>query len=153
MIPRDEKDIPDISDEIRKHPVTTIIEELDCFAPRRVIRMEYSGPNIREVAKRAPRILREGMMITGTNTFIDDYYVDVTAFRSGVLGIDDAERVAHFFEQDANGRLFLWIRIDYQYCNFHWVYCFGTPLEIAGACGFCNPFFFNDLISSTIFEI
>jgi len=71
-------DVPDISARIKKTPVTTIVEEMDCFAPRRFITINYSGPNVREIARKASRILRRGMMITGTNTFIDDYYVDVT---------------------------------------------------------------------------
>jgi len=89
--------VPDISSYIKKSRVTTVIEEMDCFSPRRVITIEYSGSNIREVARRAPRILREGMMITGTRTFIDDYYVDVTdpnnivfhIFWHGYRGFDD----------------------------------------------------------------
>lgn len=97
MTYKEEKGPPDISDILRKTPVTKIIEELDCFTPSRVIRIEYSGPNIRQVAKRAPRILREGMMITGTRTYIDDYFVDVTdpnnisfhIFWHGVRGMDN----------------------------------------------------------------
>jgi len=102
-------DIPDISNIIKKQPITTVIEELDCFAPRRVITIEYSGPNIREVARRAPRILREGMMITGTRTYIDDYYVDVT---------DPNNIVFHIFwhgTRDMDGRteMFGWIRLKH----------------------------------------
>lgn len=108
-MPGDEKEIPDISDIIRKHPVKTIIEENECFAPRRVIRIEYSGPNIREIARRAPRILREGMMITGTKTFIDDYYVDVT---------DPNNIVFHIYwhgirDMDGRTSMFGWIRLKH----------------------------------------
>jgi len=78
MYVEDKTGVPDISSTIRKTPITTIVEEMDCFTPRRYITIEYSGPNIREIARNSPRILKEGMMITGTNVFIDDYYVDVT---------------------------------------------------------------------------
>jgi hypothetical protein len=96
-----EDEIPNISKELAKAPVTTIIEENDCFAPRRVIRIEYSGPNIRQIVRRAPRILREGMMITGTRVYIDDYYVDVTdpnsitfhIFWHGERGFDDKSKM------------------------------------------------------------
>ena len=103
MIPKGE-DVPDISDVIKSTPVTSIIEENDCFAPRRVVRMEYSGPNVREVARKAPRVLREGMMITGTRTYIDDYYVNVTdpnnivfhIFWHGTRGMDEKTEMLGF---------------------------------------------------------
>jgi len=110
MFVEDKKtDIPDISDIMRRNIVTTVIEELDCFTPRRVIRIEYSGPNIREVARRAPRILREGMMITGTRTYIDDYYVDVT---------DPNNIVFHIFwhgdrSMDDKTKMLGWIRLKH----------------------------------------
>jgi hypothetical protein len=77
-VEKKKSDVPDISSYIKKTPVTTIVEEMDCMTPRRFITIEYSGPNIREIARKSPRILKQGMMITGTNVFIDDYYVDVT---------------------------------------------------------------------------
>jgi len=94
---REGEDIPDISGELAKHPVVKIIEDVDCFSPRRVVSIDYSGPNIRDIVRRAPRILRLGMMITGTRTYIDDYYVDVTdpnnikfhIFWHGIRGFDD----------------------------------------------------------------
>jgi len=109
MIPKDEKDIPDISDIIRKTPVTKIIEENDCFAPRRVVRIEYTGSNIREVARQAPRLLKEGMMITGTRTFIDDYFVDVT---------DPNNIVFHIYwhgirNMDDRTSMFGWVRLKH----------------------------------------
>jgi hypothetical protein len=96
-----EEDIPDISKELAKHPVVRIVEDVDCFAPRRVISIDYSGPNIREIVKQAPRVLRRGMMITGTRTYIDDYYVDVTdpnnirfhIFWHGIRGWDDKSQM------------------------------------------------------------
>lgn len=102
-------EVPDISDLIKKTPVKTIIEEVDCFAPRRVVVIEYSGPNIREIARRAPRILREGMMITGTRTYIDDYYVDVT---------DPNNIVFHIFWHGTRGMdgrttMFGWVRLKH----------------------------------------
>ena len=110
MYVEDKKDdIPDISSYIRKTPVTRIYEEMDCFTPRRVITVEYSGPNIREIARKSPRILREGMMITGTRTYIDDYYVDVT---------DPNNIVFHIFwhgyrEFDGRSRMWGWIRLKH----------------------------------------
>lgn len=102
-------EIPDIRSHIRKTTVTKIYEEMDCFTPRRVIRMEYSGPNIREVARRAPRILREGMMITGTRTFIDDYFVDIT---------DPNNIVFHIFWHgyrgfDGRSKMWGWVRLKH----------------------------------------
>jgi hypothetical protein len=75
---KEDNSVPDISDIIKKARVNTIIEDLDCFAPKRVVTMEYSGPNVRQIVKASPRILRAGMLISGTRTYIDDYYVDVT---------------------------------------------------------------------------
>jgi hypothetical protein len=102
-------EIPDISSYIRKAPVTKIVEELDCFTPRRFITIEYSGQNVREVARQAPRILRRGMMITGTRVFIDDYYVDVT---------DPNNIVFHIFwhgyrEFDDKSKMWGWVRLKH----------------------------------------
>jgi hypothetical protein len=69
---------PDISKELAKTPVTSIIEEVDCFKPKRVITIQYSGPNIRDIVRRAPGIIQAGMKTTGTRTYIDEYYIDVT---------------------------------------------------------------------------
>jgi hypothetical protein len=65
---------PDISKEIAGATITKIIEDVDCFAPRPRITMQYSGPNIRAIVKRAPEILRDGMRITGLKTYIDEYF-------------------------------------------------------------------------------
>ena len=105
----DTEKAPDISSYIRKAKIETIIEENDCYAPRRVVRIEYSGPNIRQIARQAPRILKEGMMITGTRTYIDDYYVDVT---------DPNNIVFHIFwhgirEFDGRSKMFGWIRLKH----------------------------------------
>ncbi len=110
MFVEDKKtEIPDIRPHIRKTPVTRIYEEADCFTPRRVVRMEYSGPNIREVARRAPRILREGMMITGTRTFIDDYFVDVTDPNNIVFHI-----FWHGFRSfDGRSTMWGWVRLKH----------------------------------------
>jgi len=75
---REKDEVPDISKELAKAPTVKIVEEVDCFTPRRVIRIKYSGPNIRKIVKQAPRILRQGMMISGTRIYIDEYYIDVT---------------------------------------------------------------------------
>jgi len=69
---------PDISKELSKSPVTMIIEDMDCFSPRRTITVKYSGPNIRNIIKNAPGILQTSMRITGQRTFLDEYYADVT---------------------------------------------------------------------------
>ncbi len=101
MYNEEEGKIPDISKELAKSPVVKIIEDVDCFIPRRVISIDYSGPNIRKIARKAPRVLRLGMMISGTRVYIDDYYVDVTdpnnirfhIFWHGVRGFDDKSRM------------------------------------------------------------
>jgi len=110
MYQEDKKtDIPDISSKIRKTPVTTIVEELDCFTPRRFITVEYSGPNIREIARKSPTILKQGMMITGTNVFIDDYYVDVTDPNNVVFHI-----FWHGFRgMDNKSAMWAWIRLKH----------------------------------------
>lgn len=75
---REEEGPPDISKELAKSPIITIVEEYDCFVPRRVIRIGYSGPNIREIIRQAPRVIQRSLRISGTAVFIDEYYVDVT---------------------------------------------------------------------------
>ena len=66
---------PDISKELAKPKITTFIEEFECFTPRRVITIGYSVPNIKEIIRRIPRMIQRGLRISGTNTFIDEYYV------------------------------------------------------------------------------
>ena len=75
---REDKEVPDISKELSKSKVTRIIEEIDCFKPRRTITVQYSGPNIREIVRQSPRMIQLGMKTTGTKTYIDEYYIDVT---------------------------------------------------------------------------
>ncbi len=106
---KDDDSVPDISDIIRKAKVKKIIEEMDCFSPKRMVSMEYSGPNVRQIVKASPRILRAGMLISGTRTYIDDYYVDVT---------DPNNIVFHIFwhgtrEFDLFSKMFGWIRLKH----------------------------------------
>jgi len=68
---------PDIDDEIASTPITKIIEDVDCFAPRPRITIDYNGPNIRTIVKKAPEILRDSMRITGLKTYIDQYFCTV----------------------------------------------------------------------------
>ena len=72
------KKVPDIRKELSKSPVTTIIEDMDCFSPRRTITVKFTGPNIRNIIKNAPKILQTSMRTTGQRTFLDEYYVDLT---------------------------------------------------------------------------
>lgn len=109
MYVENKDEIPDISDLVKKSTITKVIEDLDCFASRRVIVIEYSGPNIREIAKRAPKILQAGMLISGTHTYIDDYYVDVT---------DPNNIVFHIFWHgdkgfDEKSTMWGWIRLKH----------------------------------------
>jgi hypothetical protein len=69
-----EEDIPDISKEIAAAPIKKIVEAIDCFSPRPRITIEYSGPRIREIVKKAPGIIMRGMRITGLMTYIDEYF-------------------------------------------------------------------------------
>ena len=68
---------PDISEELAKTQVTRIVEEFDCNTPRRNITIEYSGPNIRKIVKKMPDVLKTGLRTSGTNVFLDQYYVTV----------------------------------------------------------------------------
>ena len=87
---------PDISGELAKTHIRTIIEDLDCVVPRRVLYITYSGPNIKQIVSKGPDILKGAMMITGTRTYIDEYYVDRTdpnnvvfhIFWHGIRGFD-----------------------------------------------------------------
>jgi len=72
------EEAPDIRKELRETPVTTIIEDVDCFSPRRTITVKYTGPNIRKIVNSVQSIIRTSMRITGQNTFLDEYYVDLT---------------------------------------------------------------------------
>jgi len=69
---------PDISKELSKIPVVKIIEDMDCFSPRRTITLKYTGPDIRKIVNSVRGIIMKGMRITGQHTFLDEYYVDVT---------------------------------------------------------------------------
>jgi hypothetical protein len=69
---------PDISAEIAGATITKIYEDVDCFAPRPRITIDYTGPNIRAIVKKTPEILRDGMRITGLKTYIDEYFCTVT---------------------------------------------------------------------------
>jgi hypothetical protein len=69
--------VPDISEELAKTQVTSIIEEFDCNTPRRYITIEYSGPGIRKIVKSMPGVLKNGLRTSGTNVFLDQYYVTV----------------------------------------------------------------------------
>ena len=69
---------PDISKELKKSPVTTIIEDMDCFSPRRTITVHFAGPDIRKIVQNVPKILQTSMRITGQRLFLDEYYVDLT---------------------------------------------------------------------------
>ena len=69
-----EEDVPDISKEIANAPVTKIVEQIDCFSPRPRVIINYSGPKIRDIVKKAPGIIMRGMRITGLSTFIDEYF-------------------------------------------------------------------------------
>jgi hypothetical protein len=109
MMNKEDEEIPDITEELVASPVTKILEDVDCFMPRRVISIEYSGPNIKQVVSAASRILRAGMLITGTRTYIDDYYVDVTdsnniRFHIYWHGIRDF---------DARTKMWGWIRLKH----------------------------------------
>ncbi len=72
------EEVPDISEELAKAPTVRIVEELDCFTPRRVIRIKYSGPDIRKIVGQATPILQKAMRVGGTHVFTDDYYIDTT---------------------------------------------------------------------------
>jgi len=74
---REEK-APEIEEDLKRAKVKAIIEELDCFEPRRIIKIKYSGPRVKDIIKRAPRIIREAMRITGTKVYLDSYFVDTT---------------------------------------------------------------------------
>lgn len=109
MFRKEDEKIPDISKELATSPVTSVIEEMDCFSPRRTITIEYSGPNIKQVVKRAPGILKKGMMITGTRTYIDDYFIDTT---------DPNNVVFHIFwhgirDFDERTKMWGWIRLKH----------------------------------------
>jgi len=69
--------IPDISKELSKSPVTSIVEEIDCLAPRRNITIGYSGPNIREIVKKVQEIITRGMNVNPLATNLDEYYLYV----------------------------------------------------------------------------
>lgn len=69
---------PDITKELKKTPVVKIIEDIDCFSPRRTMIIKFSGPDIRKIIKNVPKILQISMRITGQRTFLDEYYVDLT---------------------------------------------------------------------------
>jgi hypothetical protein len=109
MLNKEDEKIPDISEEIAATPVTKIIEDVDCFMPRRVITLEYSGPNIKQIVSAASRILRAGMYISGTRTFLDDYYVDVT---------DSNKIIFHIYwhgirDFDSFTKMWGWIRLKH----------------------------------------
>lgn len=69
---------PDISAEIAKTPKFAIIEEDDCFAPRREVSISYTGANIRKIVKSIPKIITDSLRVTSTNVFLDEYYLDNT---------------------------------------------------------------------------
>jgi hypothetical protein len=72
-----EEDVPDISKKLAETHVTSIVEEIDCFSPRRKIIIGYSGPNIKEIVKKAQGIITRGMDINPLDTNLDQYYLDV----------------------------------------------------------------------------
>lgn len=69
---------PEIRAELAKSPKVAIIEEDDCFAPRRELSITYSGPNIREIVKTIPKIIADSLRVTSTHVFLDEYYLDNT---------------------------------------------------------------------------
>jgi len=100
---------PDISKELAKAKTTTIIEEFDCFTPRRVITIGYSGPNIRKVIREIPRMIQRGLRISGTNVFIDEYYV---------YAVDPNDIVFHIYYHgrkafDQRSAMWGWVRIKH----------------------------------------
>jgi len=78
---------PDISKELKKSPVTSIVEEIDCFAPRRNIIIGYSGPNIREIVKKTQEIITKGMNINPLDTNLDEYYLYVVDLNNIIFHI------------------------------------------------------------------
>ena len=68
---------PDISKELAKSQITNIIEDIDCITPRRNIIIGYSGPNIKEIVRRAPQIIQKGLRVSGMSVYLDEYYLDV----------------------------------------------------------------------------
>jgi len=70
-------DVPDISEELAGATITKIIEDVDCFAPRPRITIDYKGPNIRGIVKKTPEIIRDSMRITGLKVYIDEYFCTV----------------------------------------------------------------------------
>ncbi len=100
---------PDISKELAGVKTRTIIEEYDCFTPRRTITIEYSGPNIRKIIKRIPRMIQRGLRISGTNTFIDEYYVTT---------LDPNITYFHIYWHgqksfDQRTKMFAWVRVKH----------------------------------------
>lgn len=72
-----EEEAPDISKTLSKAPVTRIVEDMDCFVPRRNVTIGYSGPNIREIVKKTQEIITRGMDVNPLDTNLDEYYLDV----------------------------------------------------------------------------
>lgn len=72
------EEAPEISEELKKIKTVKIVEEIECFTPRRVVAIKYTGPNIRKVVKAAGDIIQRGMHIGGTRTYLDRYHIDVT---------------------------------------------------------------------------
>lgn len=102
---------PDISKELASSEatITKIIEDMDCFAPRPRITINYSGPNIRGIVRKTPEILRDGMRITGLKVYIDEYYCTVT---------DPNEIYFHIHwhgvrDLDFRTKMFGWVRLKH----------------------------------------
>ena len=69
--------VPDISKHLSKAPVTRIVEEIDCFSPRRNVTIGYKGPKIREIVKKTQTIITRGMDVNPLDTNLDEYYITV----------------------------------------------------------------------------